>query len=722
MIHPMHTTDPAALPPPLLIALVRLTALQREAVDRLALQEAVAAAAADNSPQEALATVARHLQVKPARWRERPDAADLPALIAAPDGRWGILRARNATGQWISEWFDPTTKQWREEAHDALPEHRLATLKLLPPYRASQSPVLRLTVDEVLAHKGLLLEAAVGGLLLACLALLTSFYTMQVYDRVIPTGATQTLLVLTLGILLVIGLEYFARRVRSHLYDRLIDQVDQRLARTVYLRFLGIRLDQLPASVGSLAGQLRGYESVRGFLVSLTTHLAVDVPFALIFLLVIAAIGGALALIPLAFFAVALMVGLWQAGRMRQLAERNQAAANRQTGLLVESVEAAEIIKSGQGGWRMLGRWLASTDEARAQSLEMRHLNEGNQYRAQALQQGSYVLLIATGAWLASQGQLTLGGLIACSILSGRVLGPVVQISTLLSAWANVKAALKGLDALWRLEDDHHGQEQPVHLEQVQGHYRFENVTMALRGKPALKVGQLQIAAGQKIGVLGPVGAGKTTLLRLLSGMYKPNEGRIWLDDVDLAHLSKPLLAEHLGYLPQEGRLVGGTLRDNLLLGLVDPGDDAILQATKTTGLFEAVIAPHPSGLQQEIAEGGSGLSGGQRQLVNLTRVFLRQPRLWLLDEPSASLDRNLELQLIQALKQTLKPDDTLVLVTHKPEMLQLVERVIVIANQQVIMDGPRDAVLARLQAGPNAQTAGNSPQNHLHAVQGGAA
>lgn len=681
------------------MALVRLAALQREAVDRLALQEAATAAAAHADPQAQLVTVVRHLQVKPARWSGTPDASALPALIASPEGQWGILRARNAAGQWVSDWFDPATQRWQEQAHDAYPDHHIATLKLLPPYRASQSPVLRLTVDEVLAHKGLLAEAAVGGLLIAFLGLLTSFYTMQVYDRVIPTGATQTLLVLTLGILLVIGLEYVAKRVRSHLYDRLVDQVDQRLARTVYLRFLGIRLDQLPPSVGSLAGQMRGYESVRGFLVNLTTHLAVDAPFAIVFALVIWAIAGPLAYIPLGFFVVALVTGLWQAGRMRQLAERNQSAANRRTGLLVESVEAAEIIKSGQAGWRMLGRWTASTDESRELDLEMRHLNEGNQYRALALQQTSYVLLIAAGAWMASRGELTMGGLIACSILSGRVLNTVTQIGMQLSGWANVKAALQGLDALWKLEDDHHGQEQPVLLERIQGHYRFENVAMALRGKPALKVDKLQISAGQKIGVLGPVGAGKTTLLRLLSGMYKPNEGRIWLDDVDLAHLSKPLLAEHLGYLPQEGRLVSGTLRDNLLLGLVDPGDETILSAAKTTGLFESVIASHPSGLQQEIAEGGTGLSGGQRQLVNLTRIFLRQPKLWLLDEPSASLDRALELQLIGALKQTLQPDDTLVLVTHKPEMLQLVDRVVVIAKQQILMDGPRDAVLARLQS-----------------------
>ncbi|MFT3720300.1 ATP-binding cassette domain-containing protein [Pseudorhodoferax sp.] len=686
-------------PPPLLLVLVRLAALQREAVDRLALQEAASSALGQATPQAQLATVTDHLQLRPARWYDAPDDADLPALLAAPDGRWGILRGRNTVGRWIGEWPDPADQRWRETAHDGLSGYRIATLRLQPPYRATSSPVLKLVLDEMLAHKGLLAEAGVGGLLLAFLGLLISFYSMQLYDRVIPTGATQTLGVLTLGILLAIGLEYLTKRLRSRLYDRLIDRVDQRLARAVYLRFLSIRLDQMPASVGTLAGQLRGYESVRAFLVAVLTQLAIDAPFALVFAAVIAAIAGPLAFIPLIFFALSLARGLWHGARMRKLAEQSQETANLKTGLLVESVEAAEIIKSGQGGWRMLGRWLASTDTARDVDQQMRHLNEKNLYGALATQQVSYVLLMACGAWMASRSELTLGGLIACSILAGRVLNPVTQIGQQIGAWANVKAALRGLDALWTLEDDH-GQSQPVHLENLRGHYRCEQVVMSLRGRPALKIGHLQIRAGEKIGVLGAIGAGKTTLLRLLSGMYKPGEGRIWLDDVDLAQLSKPLLAEHLGYLPQDGRLLGGSLRDNLVLGLLDPGDDAILAAARTTGLFESVIAPHPSGLQQAIAEGGSGLSGGQRQLVNLTRVFLRRPTIWLLDEPTASLDRHLELQLLAALKRQLRAEDTLVLVTHKPEMLQLVDRLLVVGNGQILLDGPRDAILARLQGG----------------------
>lgn len=692
--------EPLVQPETLMPALVRLAALQREPVDRLALQEAVSASAADESAQARLQKLADHLQLRAPRWRSNPDAADLPALVPSADGRWDILRARNADGLWVIDRLEVETMRWQEHCVATLPGAGVASLRLAQPYRPTRSAVMRLVLDEVLAHKSKLAEGAIGGLLLAFLGILISFYSMQVYDRVIPTGAMQTLHVLTLGILLAIAIEYAAKRLRSHVYESLVDEVDQRLARTVYLRFLSVRLDQIPPSVGSLASQLRGYESVRGFLLSLISQLAVDAPFALLFALVIAFIAGPLALIPLGFFIVAIGLGAWHAGRIRQLAQRGQQAANRRTGLLVESVEAAEILKSGQGGWRMLGRWLASTDEGRAIDLETRNLNEAGQYRAMALQQMSYVLLIATGAWMASHGALTTGGLIACSILSGRVLNPATQLSSQLTAWANVKAALQGLDALWRLEDDHHGQDQPVFMEQLRGAYRFEGVAMSLRGQPALRIAQLRIQPGEKIGVLGPIGAGKTTLLRLLSGMYKPSEGRIWLDDVDLVQISKPKLAEHIGYLPQDGRLLAGTVRENLILGLLDPGDEAILQAARATGLYDALIAVHPQGLQLEISEGGTGLSGGQRQLINLTRVFLRRPRIWLLDEPTASLDRPLEQQIVRTLRATLRQQDTLVLVTHKPELLQLVDRIVVVARQQVVMDGARDEVLARLTAG----------------------
>lgn len=694
----MNAAQPTPMLDELFVALARVANLQREAVDRLALQEAVSASAAHDSPEQRLAVAVEHMQLRPAKWRQSPDASELPALVAAPNGRWSVLRARNANGQWVGEQFDPDAQRWQEYLFDDVADHAFASLRLVPPYKAFASPVLGLVVDEIKSHKGRLVEGLAGGLLLTFLGVLVSFYTMQVYDRVIPTGASQTLMVLTMGILVVIAMEYATKRLRSRVYEHLVDLVDQRLARTVYLRFLSVRLDQMPQSVGTLASQLRGYETVRGFLVTLSSQLAVDAPFALAFVLVIWFIAGPLALVPLTFFVVALLVGAWHAGQVRVLMERSQEAANRKTGLLVETVEGAEIIKSGQGGWRMLGRWLASADESRDLDLETRRLSEAGQYRTMALQQFAYVALVAFGALLASKGQLTMGGLIACSILSARVFNPATQLSNQLTQWAHVKAALKGLDAIWKLEGDHHGQLQPVHIDSLQGGYRFEDVVMNHNGRPALVVSKLTIAFGDKVAVVGPIGSGKTTLLRLLSGMYKPSEGRIVLDDIDLEQIAKPKLAECIGYLPQDGRLLGGTLRENLTLGLADPGDDALIAVSKSTGLYDAVIAAHPQGLQMLIHEGGTGLSGGQRQLVNLTRVFLRQPRVWLLDEPTASLDRTVEQQMVRTLGAAMQPHDTLVLVTHKPELLQLVDRVIVVAKHQVVMDGPRDEVLAKLK------------------------
>jgi ATP-binding cassette subfamily C protein LapB len=349
----------------------------------------------------------------------------------------------------------------------------------------------------------------------------------------------------------------------------------------------------------------------------------------------------------------------------------------------------------------MLSRWMKTTDDARDNDLQMRNVSEHSQHLAASLQQVSYTLLVAGGALMVSRGEITQGALIACSILSGRVLTPVSAIPGLLVQWAHAKAALQGLDRLWALQDDHHGQEQPVVVGGIRGEYKFEGVVSNYGAKKALSVPALSIRPGEKIGILGPIGAGKTTLLRLLSGMYKPQEGRILLDDVDIAHLSKPLLAENLGYVQQDGRLFAGTLRDNLILGQLDPGDDVILETARKTGLLQAVIAANPKGLQQEIFEGGTGLSGGQRQLVNLTRAFLRKPKIWLLDEPTASMDRALEQQVTQALRAAIGPLDTLVLVTHKGEMLELVDRVMVVANQQLVLDGPKAQVLQKLQTPP---------------------
>jgi len=701
----------------LLPCLVRLAQLQSDNLDRLALREAVETAQ-DKTPEDAKAQIryiTKQLRLPAARWKPEPQLDSAPALLCRIEPyfgiEWGLLRGKNAQNQWISEWWDKHTSRWVERADDALPDHHAISLKLSQPYVASKSPVFRLILDELLSHRRIIRETVLASLIATVLALAISFFSMQVYDRVIPSSAMQTLLVLTLGVLIAIFFEWLIKHVRSHLYEELIDQVDQRLARTVYLRFLSVRLDQMPQSVGALASQMRGYETIRGFMTSMTTNLMVDAPFALFFAGVIALIAGPLALIPTFFFLVSLAIGLFYRKRLENIAKQAMAASNLKTGLLVETIEGAETIKAGQGGWRMLTRWMRTTNDARDSELEMRNISEHSQHLAASFQQVSYVLMVAYGAYLVTRSDISQGALIACSILSGRVLSAVSIIPGQIVQWSHAKAALQSLDKLWSLEDDHHGQSQPIAIENIRGEYRLENITSHYQGSRALMVPQLIIRPGEKIGILGPVGSGKTTLLRVLSGMFKPQEGRVLLDGLDLAHIDKPLLAQHIGYVQQDGRLFSGTLRDNLILGQVDPGDEAILEAARKTGLMQAVITPHPHGLQRTIYEGGTGLSGGQRQLVNLTRTVLRNPSIWLLDEPTASMDRNTEALMTQTLQEAIKPTDTLVLVTHKTEMLDLVDRLIVVYNHQIALDGPKQDVLRQLH---NARPEAANTATHL--------
>jgi ATP-binding cassette subfamily C protein LapB len=585
-----------------------------------------------------------------------------------------------------------------ESSITSLRNFDLVKIDFRMPFDRSASPVWRLIKFEFSQHKRLFLDACISGFMLNILALVISFYSMHVYDRVVPTGAVSTLLVLSLGAVGAVLFEWLTRAIRADLHEKIIAQIDQRLGREVFLRFLNIRLDTLPKSVGSLAGQMKAYESVRSFLTNSATQMLIDAPFAIIFLFTIGAIAGWIVLVPLIFLVISIWIGLKSTHEIEARSHQASIASMRKTGLLVESIEGAETLKSGQGGWRQLSVWQNLSDAARSEELKLKNISESAQHSIQAFQQIAYIGMVAVGALMISRGELSMGSLIACTILSGRILQPVAALPSQLIQWGYCKSALQGLDQIWQLPDDHHAQ-QPIVLQSIQGEYRLKEVTYSYNTQTALQVPQLQIQHGEKIGVLGPIGSGKTTLLRLLSGMYKPQKGEITLDGVALTHIGKPLLSEQLGYLQQEGRLFEGTLRDNLLVGILDPGDDVLKGVAIQTGLHHAIIAQHPLGFDLPIFEGGQGLSGGQRQLVNLTRVFLRRPRIWLLDEPTASMDKNLADHVTKALQQAMRPQDTLVLVTHKPEMLTLVDRLVVIANQQIVLDGPKEQVIQKLQA-----------------------
>lgn len=699
----------------LFACLMKLSQLRREPVDALQLQSLLrdSAITSESQPRQieaVLQDLAHSMRWPKPQAANKPDPARLPCLILAPEQPAGLIVAASKTSWTMLQWEEQKRQFSEVIVQDYPKDTRFIRMRMNGKFSPSESPSLQMVWSEIWRYPKILLDIAAVSIAITTLALATSFYSMQVYDRVVPTQAVPTLLVLTIGVIASVLLESLGKWLRSRQVHKLTDQIDQSLARSIYGKFLQIRLDQLPPSVGATASRLRGYESIRAFLLSMVSQAMVDIPLALVTLMVLFFIGGSLALIPGIFLVIGLIVGTVFQGRIEHLAKKASPAQHFKTGLLVESIEGAETIKSGQAGWRMLSRWLDVTDEARDNEHHMRELSESSQYMVAALQQLAYISLVAAGALSVGQSDFTMGALIACSILSGRILNPIAMVPSLMVQWANTKVAIQDLDRLWKLQPDHPEGSHPL-IASLKGNFHLSDVEMHYSGTLALRLPQLQIRQGERLAVLGGIGSGKTSLLRLLSGMYKPQSGRILLDGMELELISKESLSGHIGFVAQDGRLFAGTLRENLVLGMNDPGDEILLQAARRTGLFDAAIAPHPKGLDREINEGGQGLSGGQRQLVHFTRALLRKPVIWLLDEPTAGMDMVMEQKVLQVLSEELqeRPESTLILVTHKMQLLSLVNRIVVLVRQQIIMDGQRDAVLQQLQktvsTGPSGQT-----------------
>ncbi|MET0211057.1 MAG: ATP-binding cassette domain-containing protein [Burkholderiaceae bacterium] len=553
------------------------------------------------------------------------------------------------------------------------------------------------------AERPAFVAAALASLLANLVALATSLYSMQIYDRVIPTQGLSTLTVLTVGALGACVFELVIKLARSRILEASVRQMDGRLSHAIFARLLSIRIDQLPSGVGSVSAQVRSYESIRAFASTATMYAAVDAPFGLLFLAVMGLLAGAeLVAVPAAFFVVALVVGTLFRRRIARHAGSASAAGNRKAGLLVETLDNAEGIKAGGTGPARLAQWDALSAQALDDELAIKHCSDSASYFSGFVQQTSYIVMIAVGAYIAATSTtLTTGGLIACSILSGRVLAPIGMLPGLIVQWAHARIALANLECIFALEQDHHGIAQPLQPARIAGAVRIENLTFAYPGRPPMQVARLELRAGERVAILGPIGAGKSTLLKLVAGLYKPTAGRVLIDDLELQQIARPALARHIGYLQQDPRLSAGTLRDNLGGGAGAHDDAALLDACRSTGLA-ALVAGHPKGLDLEIGEGGSGVSGGQRRLIGLTRLLLAAPSMWLLDEPTAAMDDATERAVLALLRRTIRPDQTLVLVTHKPELLQLVERIVVLTETGIALDGPRALVLQALaQRGP---------------------
>lgn len=626
-----------------------------------------------------------------------PVPSDLPFVMYKSGTGWVLIRTHGADGAWHGESVDGmavSLSSFDDAECISLP-HRSGVDRSAP-------TAMRLVLNAMWARKGAFIDAMLATVLVNMLSLATSLYSMQVFDRVIPNQGFETLWVLTVGVVLSIGLEFLLKQVRSYTVDKTSNAIDHQLSEWFFNRMLGIRMEARPASVGTLASQIKGFEMVRGVLASTSFFVVADVPFAIFFLLVIALVGGWVVMVPLVALPIALTTGLMFQSAIQRHTRENLSASNRKAGLLVEAVDGAEAFKANRAEWQMQSRWNRLVAETTHADQSIRKYTSLSQNTTVGFQQLSYIALMAVGAYLVTENQLTMGALLACSIIGNRAMMPVVQLPGVMVQWALARAAIEGLDQVINLPneaDDAHRVLMPHSLE---GSLRFERVRFAYgtAKRMALEIERLEIRPGERVGLIGAIGSGKSTLLKLASGMYRPAEGKAFLGGIDMALLAPLVVRENIGYLPQEVRLFSGTLRDNLLMGLPDPGDDAILEATQRTGLIELVMG-QPNGLALEITEGGRGVSGGQKQLIALTRLLLAHPKVWLLDEPTGAMDSVSEARVVGLLQDLTAKGATLVVTTHKTALLPLLDRLIVLQGGRILLDGPRDAVLAKLSGRP---------------------
>lgn len=562
-------------------------------------------------------------------------------------------------------------------------------------YQAFSSLAARLVLGELLVSKRWLLDVLAATLVVNLLAVASSLFALQVYDRVVPTLAYPTLWALVAGMGIVLTLDWLLKLIRTRVLDGVAKEVDLAVSQRVYEHMLELRLDTRPRSVGTLAAQINGLETARSFFSSSIVFALTDLPFALMFIVFIGLIGGAIGWVYLGMLPVALALGWLAQYRLRALYREEMHRGTERHGLLVDTIQGLETMQASNSGWRFAEQWQSASRSIAGFAIKSRLLTSITMNSTATLGQLAYVLAIIVGVGLIEAGQLTIGGLIASTILGGRVIAPVAQSVQILAQWQQVREALEMVNRLLMTPTRRREQQALLLPDGTPDRLQIEGLRFSYPQAPVLRlnIANLSFKAGDRVLLLGPVGSGKSTLLKVAAGLYQPSEGRVRLGSAELRELDPQIVAEHVAYLSQDVHLFRGTLRSNLIMG-GHVYDSRLLQVIELLGV-DKISADNPRGLDMEISEGGAGLSGGQRQLVGLARVCLNQPRIWLLDEPTASLDNEAEARVIGALQRLVSPQDIVLIATHRPSLLPLANRVVVMRRGEVLIDGPPKTVLA---------------------------
>ncbi|EMJ4842152.1 TPA: type I secretion system permease/ATPase [Morganella morganii] len=554
--------------------------------------------------------------------------------------------------------------------------------------------------DTLRLSRFLYTDAILASLLINIIALATPLFVMNVYDRVVPNQATSTLWVLATGITGAFIFDLILKTLRGACLDIAGKKTDLIISATLFERIAGMSIKARPARVGSFAQNIHEFQSLRDFLSSLTLTTLIDFPFTLLLMLVIGIIGGQLVWVPLLAYPVALLSSWILQKPLTSTIEKTMQLASERQATLIETLSSLDAIKINNAESERQLKWEQTTGSLSRLELKAKTLSTFAVNLTLWFQQFSGVVIIVAGVYMLIAGKISMGGLIACYMLNSRALMPLGQLSGLVSRYRQARLTMKTTDQIMQLPQERSNNEHPLSRENIHGDIEFRNVSFNYpeQKNSSLQNATLHIRQGEKVGIIGRSGSGKTTLQKLILNLYQPSAGNILIDGIDIHQLDVNDLRHNIGYVPQDIQLFSGSLYDNLVSGAHYAEDSAVLAAAEIAGVSEFAHL-HPDGYNQQVGERGQLLSGGQRQAVVLARALLLSPPILIFDEPTSSMDNTSENRLKQALKPVLS-DKTLLLVTHRVSMLELVDRLVIIDKGRIIADGPKSIVMDALKKG----------------------
>lgn len=550
--------------------------------------------------------------------------------------------------------------------------------------------------SAMLANRWSYVQVALAAAVANLLGLSTSVFIMVVYDRVLPNEATESLIALTAGVGLALVFDFILKLLRAGFIDRAGQKADMFMGRRVFDQVLNIKMKSRTGSTGAMASTIREFETLREFFTSATLVALVDLPFIAVFILVIHLVGGPLALIPALAVPIVLFAGLAVQPMLSRLAEKSFADGQSKQSVLVETVSGLETIKTTAAARQMRARWEDAIERQSTHGIRSRTVTQFALNLTGFTQQAAQVLIVFYGVFLITEGQASMGALIASVMLTGRALAPLGQLAQTLTRVNQARSAYRNLNALMQAENERPEGRNWISRPHVDGRISFKDVHFAYpdQVEDALSGVSFDIEQGEKVAILGAIGSGKSTIARLMLGLFEPKAGSVMLDGVDIRQIDPGDLRRNIGSVLQDVWLFSGSIRDNIASGAIRPRDQDLIRAGQVAGV-EDFVAHCPNGYDQQLAERGEGISGGQRQAIALARALIGQPPVMLFDEPTSAMDVKTEAEVIKRLKQETK-NSTMVIVTHRTSLLDLVDRVIVIERGRVGADGPKSMLTQR--------------------------